>query len=139
FSPRSFDKTDFATVLTQTIGAIELDPAQLRNAVYELSRIKLQTECSKYPPLAVLETRRILLAFEAAVERIETASSEDGFVSLEVLADLDAKPECAVEERPPEIHDDGPIVLKDQSIPAFQVPRDQRGSRQGRAGKWVPS
>jgi hypothetical protein len=38
---------DFAIVLSRVIGSIENDPAQLRNAVYELARIKLQTELSQ--------------------------------------------------------------------------------------------
>jgi hypothetical protein len=40
-------EVDFAIVLTRVITSIENDPAQLRNAVYELARIKLQTELSQ--------------------------------------------------------------------------------------------
>jgi hypothetical protein len=39
-------EVDFAIVLSRVIASIESDPAQLRSAVYELARIKLQTELS---------------------------------------------------------------------------------------------
>ena len=39
-------EVDFAMVLSRVIASIENDPAQLRSAVYELARIKLQTELS---------------------------------------------------------------------------------------------
>jgi hypothetical protein len=35
---------DFAVVLCRTIESIEHDPAQLRNAVYELARVKLSVK-----------------------------------------------------------------------------------------------
>jgi len=38
---------EFAIVLSRVIGSIENDPAQLRNAVYELARVKLRTELSQ--------------------------------------------------------------------------------------------
>ena len=42
---------EFSLVLTRTIEAIKDDPSQLRNAIYELARIKLQKEkhTSKIP------------------------------------------------------------------------------------------
>jgi hypothetical protein len=39
-------EVDFAIVLSRVISSMEKDPAQLRSAVYELARIKLQTELS---------------------------------------------------------------------------------------------
>jgi hypothetical protein len=67
---------DFSSVLARTIESIRQDPAQLRNAIYELARIKLQKEAwAKDPPMSILETRRLMLALETAIERVETLSS----------------------------------------------------------------
>ena len=49
---------DFAIVLSRVIASIENDPAQLRSAVYELARVKLQTELS----INVSEKRDLALA-----------------------------------------------------------------------------
>jgi hypothetical protein len=47
---------DFALVLSRVIGSIENDPAQLRNAIYELARIKLRQEAwQKSPPINLLK------------------------------------------------------------------------------------
>ena len=68
---------DFSSVLSRTLQSIKDDPAQLRNAIYELARIKLQRECFlTVPPLTVLETRRLMLALETAIERVEAVSSQ---------------------------------------------------------------
>jgi hypothetical protein len=40
-------EVDFAVVLSRVIESIEDDPAQLRNAVYELARIKLIREAGR--------------------------------------------------------------------------------------------
>src|SRR4051794_28667326 len=83
-------KVDFSLVLSRTIQSIKDDPAQLRNAIYELARIKLQRECVlTVPPLTVLETRRLMLALETAIERVEAVASEqDELPTLESLARL---------------------------------------------------
>ncbi len=76
-SAANLPSVDFSSVLTRTIESIRDDPAQLRNAIYELARIKLQKEASaKSPPLSILETRRLMLALETAIERVETFSSQ---------------------------------------------------------------
>src|SRR5215475_15635563 len=79
-------EVDFAIVLSRVIASIENDPAQLRSAVYELARIKLQTELS----INVSEKRDLALALESAIERVETVSSKHDRVkvlqSLERLA-----------------------------------------------------
>src|SRR6478735_10796290 len=81
---------DFSSVLSRTLQSIKDDPAQLRNAIYELARIKLQRECFlTVPPLTVLETRRLMLALEAAIERVEAVSSQqDELPTLESLTRL---------------------------------------------------
>jgi hypothetical protein len=71
-------KLDFAIVLSRVIASIENDPAQLRSAVYELARIKLQTELS----INVSEKRDLALALESAIERVETVSSKHDRVKV---------------------------------------------------------
>jgi len=79
-------EVDFAIVLSRVIASIENDPAQLRSAVYELARIKLQTELS----INVSEKRDLALALESAIERVETVSSKHDHVK--VLQSLDRFP-----------------------------------------------
>ena len=79
---------DFALVLSRVIGSIENDPAQLRNAVYELARIKLRQEAwQKSPPLNLLEARRLTLALESAIDRVEAIHSKHD--ELRALQSLD--------------------------------------------------
>ncbi len=69
-------EVDFAVVLSRVIESIENDPAQLRNAVYELARIKLQTELSqREAPINVSEKGDLALALESAIDRVETVYS----------------------------------------------------------------
>jgi len=64
-------------VLSGIIESIENDRAQLRNAIYELARIQLQRIAwQRNPPMNVLEMRRLMLALETAIERVETVSSQ---------------------------------------------------------------
>ena len=68
---------DFAIVLSRVIGSIENDPAQLRNAVYELARVKLQTELSqREAPINVSGKGDLALALELAIDRVETVYSK---------------------------------------------------------------
>lgn len=79
---------EFAIVLSRVIGSIENDPAQLRNAVYELARIKLQTELSqREAPINVSEKGDLALALESAIDRVETVYSKHDH--LRVLQSLD--------------------------------------------------
>src|SRR5246127_3354203 len=79
---------DFAIVLSRVIGSIENDPAQLRNAVYELARIKLRTELSqREAPINVSEKGDLALALESAIDRVETVYSKHDH--LRVLQSLD--------------------------------------------------
>src|SRR5262245_58429023 len=67
---------EFSLVLARMIRSIQNDPEQLRNAVYELARVKLQKEVwLTEPRLSILEMRRLTLALETAIERVETVSS----------------------------------------------------------------
>ena len=70
-------EVDFAVVLSRVIESIEDDPAQLRNAVYELARIKLRREAwQRDPPLKLWQNRHLTLALESAIERVETIYSK---------------------------------------------------------------
>jgi hypothetical protein len=71
-------EVDFAIVLSRVISSMEKDPAQLRSAVYELARIKLQTELS----INVSEKRDLALALESAIERVEAVTSKHDHVKL---------------------------------------------------------
>ena len=64
-------EVDFAVVLSRVIELIQHDPVQLRNAVYELARIKLQREvCRTHTPM---EVRRLtFLRSSLAIEGVET-------------------------------------------------------------------
>jgi hypothetical protein len=70
-------EVDFAVVLSRVIDSIEGDPAQLRNAVYELARIKFRKEAwRRDPPLKLWEARHLTQALECAIERVETIYSK---------------------------------------------------------------
>src|SRR5262245_43090017 len=77
---------DFAIVLSRVIGSIENDPAQLRNAVYELARIKLRQEAWQ-TPVNLREARRLTLALESAIDRVEAIHSKHD--ELRALQSLD--------------------------------------------------
>jgi hypothetical protein len=75
--PANPPEVDFAIVLSRMLDDLKNDPAEMRNAVYELARIKLQREgYLRKPHLSVLEMRRALLALEVAIERVEASHSE---------------------------------------------------------------
>ena len=101
-------EVDFALVLSRVIGSIEDDPVQLRNAVYELARIKLRQEAwRRKGPVNLLEARRLSLALESAIERVETIHSK--YDELRALQSFDrliqsseiAASEVMVEPRTP--------------------------------------
>ena len=93
-------EVDFALVLSRVIGSIENDPAQLRNAVYELARIKLRQEAwRRKGPVNLLEARRLSLALESAIERVETIHSKhDELRALQSLDRLIQNSEIAASE-----------------------------------------
>jgi hypothetical protein len=82
-------EVDFAVVLSRVIESIEEDPAPLlRNAVYELARIKLRREaCRRNPAINLSEVRCLMLALESAIEGVETIYSKQD--ELRVLQSLD--------------------------------------------------
>ena len=69
-------EVDFALVLARVIDAVNQDPAELRNAIYELARIKLQREGWRHdPPIDIAQMRQLTRALEIAIERVEVLSS----------------------------------------------------------------
>jgi hypothetical protein len=101
-------EVDFAIVLSRVIASIENDPAQLRNAVYELARIKLQTELSqREAQIDGSDKGDLASALESAIERVETVYSKHNH--LRVLQSLDRRTihsgfgasEITIEEREP--------------------------------------
>jgi hypothetical protein len=82
-------EVEFAVVLSRVIESIEDDPAPLlRNAVYELARIKLRREAwQKNPAINLSEVRRLMLALESAIEGVETIYSKQD--ELRALQSLD--------------------------------------------------
>ena len=66
---------DFAIVLARTIADADNDPAQLRNVVYQLARVKLQQEAAQRDlPVSPLEMEHLTSALETAIDRVETMS-----------------------------------------------------------------
>src|SRR5260370_36770240 len=82
-------EVEFAVVLSRVIESIEDDPAPLlRNAVYELARIKLRREAwQKNPAINLSEVKRLMLALESAIEGVETIYSRHD--ELRALQSLD--------------------------------------------------
>jgi hypothetical protein len=78
-SPTSVVQTqlaqDFSAVLLRIIESVKEDPTQIRNVIYEMARARLHKEArNRDPPMNVLELRRMMLALETAIERVETES-----------------------------------------------------------------
>ncbi len=89
-------------VLSRVIESIEDDPAPLlRNAVYELARIKLRREAwRRNPAINLSEVRRLMLALESAIEGVETIySKHDELRALQSLDRLIESSEIMIEPR----------------------------------------
>jgi hypothetical protein len=73
-------EVELAMILCRVIESIEYHPAQLRNAVYELARIKLRKEVGRTQPISL---KRLTLALESAIESVETIySRHDGLQAV---------------------------------------------------------
>jgi hypothetical protein len=73
--PTTSAELDFSLVLARVIGSIENDPAQMRNVVYELARIKLEREVwQRHPPLSMAEIRQLMLSLDTAINCVESVS-----------------------------------------------------------------
>ena len=68
---------DFAIVLSRTLADLNKDPAQLRNVVYQLARIKLEQEVAqRNSRVDPVEMEQLSLALESAIDRVETIYSK---------------------------------------------------------------
>jgi hypothetical protein len=110
---------EFAIVLSRIIGSVTDDPAQLRNVVYELARIKLQRELSQRHSLTnVSETRHFTSALESAIEHVETVySKHENLQALQPLGHLTSSSKFNPFERM--IEPRQPALVVDQSRPAI--------------------
>ena len=91
-------------------------PAQFRNLIYEMARVQLQKEAwHRDPPMNILEMRRMMLALETAIERVETDSSLRDSVPLLAPDPLDDIFEPEFEAA---TSGDTSIVLTDQATVA---------------------
>jgi hypothetical protein len=121
--PTPAPEVDFALVLSRVIGSVSDDPAQLRNIVYELARIKLQREVlQRDPPINPLETRHLTLALESAIGRVETIHSKhDNLKATQSLDRLTDSSEVMVKPRKPMLiinRASGPTLDTDH-LPSF--------------------
>ncbi|QOZ38216.1 hypothetical protein XH92_29950 [Bradyrhizobium sp. CCBAU 53421] len=71
---------EFALVLARTIDSVSSDPQQLRSAVYELARQKLQQLAHEDPK----EKQRLMQALEAAIEGVEAHTASNVFERFSV-------------------------------------------------------
>src|SRR5215813_949027 len=121
-------EVEFAVVLSRVIGSIEDDPAPLlRNAVYELARIKLRREAwRRNPAINLSEVSCLMLALESAIEGVETIYSKQD--ELRVLQSLDrliesskiSRSEVMIEPREPLlIINQGPTTADADHPPVF--------------------
>src|SRR6516165_7141643 len=123
-------EVEFAVVLSRVIESIEDDPAPLvRDAVYELARIKLRREAwQKNPAINLSEVRRLMLALESEIEGVETVYSKQD--ELRVLQSLDrliesskiGRSEVMIEPREPLlIINQGPTTADADHPPVFSA------------------
>ncbi|WLB06843.1 hypothetical protein QIH87_32740 [Bradyrhizobium elkanii] len=73
-------EVEFALVLARTIDSVSSDPQQLRSAVYELARQKLQQLAHEDPA----EKQRLMQALEVAIEGVEAHTKSNVIEKFEV-------------------------------------------------------
>jgi hypothetical protein len=83
-------EVDFALVLASTIETIRGDPAQLRNAVYQLARAKLVEEASlQGSSVGSEDIEHLRAALETAIDGVETFASRKQSRTLLPLRNVD--------------------------------------------------
>ena len=115
-------EVDFALVLSRVIASAEDDPAQLRNVVYELARIKLQEEISRRSPSSNSPgTRNLSVALESAIERVETIHSKHD--SLKAIQSLDRLADTSdiKSQTPVRIINQDSTRIYAQQLPSFLI------------------
>ena len=116
--PTTSTELDFSLVLARVIGSIENDPAQLRNAVYELARIKLEREVwQRQPPLSMTEIRNLMRSLDIAITCVESVSLRHD--ESPALRSLDRLIESSgTRPHHPISNERAPVLRFDQSAPA---------------------
>ena len=116
--PTTSTELDFSLVLARVIGSIENDPAQLRNAVYELARIKLEREVwQRQPPLSMTEIRNLMRSLDIAINCVESVSLQHD--ESRALRSLDRLIESSgTRTHHPISNERAPVLTLDQSAPA---------------------
>lgn len=125
---------DFTLALSHMIESLKEDPSQLRNAIYELARVKLQRAAwQRDPPVNILEMRRLMLTLETAIERVETVSArQDELRALDSLGRLPESPTPGPQH--PAADPPDPVLVIDETLllvseanrlPAFLIPANR--------------
>ena len=116
--PTTSTELDFSLVLARVIGSIENDPAQLRNVVYELARIKLEREVwQRQPPLSMTEIRNLMRSLDIAIKCVESVSLRHD--KSRALRSLDRLIESSgTRPHHPISNERAPVLTFDQSAPA---------------------
>ena len=117
--PTTSAELDFSLVLARVIGSIENDPAQLRNVVYDLARIKLEREVwQRHPPLSMAEIRQLMLSLDTAINCVESVSLRHD--ESRALRSLDRLIESSGTRPNHSISNERkPVLTFDQSLPAI--------------------
>lgn len=130
-------EVDFALVLSRVITSAEDDPAQLRNIVYELARIKLQEEISRRSPSSNSPgTIDLSVALESAIERVETIHSKHD--SLRAIQSLDRLADTSdiKSQTPVRIINQDSTRIYAQQLPSFLIREMATPTTRNRA--WLP-
>ena len=130
-------EVDFALVLSRVIASAEDDPAQLRNIVYELARIKLQEEISRRSPSSNSPgTRDFSVALESAIERVETIHSKHD--SLKAIQSLDRLADTSdiKSQTPVRIINQDSTRIYAQQLPSFLI--REMATPTTRNSAWLP-
>ena len=109
----SHPEVEFALVLARTIDSVASDPQQLRSAVYELARQKLQQLAHDDP----VEKERLMQALEVAIEGVEAHTKSNPVEKFPVPSTTRylqaARPEASTAMI------DGPMPYEAAARPAF--------------------
>src|SRR2546430_710626 len=130
-------EVNFALVLSRVIASAEDDPAQLRNIVYELARIKLQEEISRRSPSSNSPgTRNLSVALESAIERVETIHSKHD--SLKAIQSLDRLADTSdiKSQTPVRIINQDSTRIYARQLPSFLIREMATPTTRNRA--WLP-
>ncbi|MCC8969728.1 hypothetical protein H8B01_04510, partial [Bradyrhizobium sp. Cham227] len=123
-------EVEFALVLARTIDSVSADPQQLRSAVYELARQKLQQLAHEDPA----EKQRLMQALEVAIEGVEAHTKSNVIEKFEVPparalpAFLEAAGAARRIEAPPRIDAEAAFVTTLDRVEPAAVARGPRWS-----------